>query len=147
MSINSSSDVFHPGVKRLVRRCFGCLCTIALLSCIAASHAADLSIKPKLCITDSPEKTCQLPLEFAWQADAMGNYCLVQVANQSTLQCWQQNDQGQWQGTQQVNDQELFWLTQDGQTRPLAEAAIEVLSTYTEDRRRNRRRKHVWSLM
>lgn len=123
---------------------------IGIVSVAAAalpSHANELSVTPKLCITDSPQKQCKLPLEFNWQTDNHGNYCLIQEATRDALQCWQQNRQGQWQSVYTVSDQELFWLTEDGQSQPLAETAIEVLSTYTEDRRRNRRRKHVWSLM
>ncbi|BFM05380.1 hypothetical protein GCM10025791_15890 [Halioxenophilus aromaticivorans] len=150
--------VFAPSAYECARNC-ACVCVrnparpraliLALLSVVLAqvSLANELTLTPTLCITDSPDKTCELPLEFAWHADNLGNYCLVQKAQQTPLQCWQQDDQGQWQSTLTVNDQELFWLTEDGQARPLAEAAVEVLSTYTEDRRRNRRRKHVWSLM
>ncbi len=143
MSNRIRATAFYNAIPRLV----GTVVCVVLTWAACLSQAAELTIKPKLCITDSPEKICRLPLEFVWQTDNQGNYCLVQETNRNTLQCWQQDRQGQWQSTQQVNDQEVFWLTQDGQTRPLAEAAIEVLSTYTEDRRRNRRRKHVWSLM
>jgi len=108
---------------------------------------AELSVKPKLCITDSADKTCEMALDFFWRTQDNGNYCLVSKSREATLQCWQQDNQGQWQATQDVSDQDLFWLTEDGELQPLAETSIEVLSTYTEDRRRNRRRKHVWSLM
>lgn len=134
--------IVKPSRGLLVAVSAGIVCAIS-----GGISAADLTVKPRLCITDSEQKSCELPLEFTWRTDKNGNYCLVQHANEQQLQCWQQNKQGQWQATQSVTDQELFWLTEDGQALPLAQATVEVLSTYTEDRRRNRRRKHVWSLM
>ncbi|WP_317931334.1 DUF3019 domain-containing protein [Halioxenophilus sp. WMMB6] len=104
-------------------------------------------MNPQLCITDSADKSCAMVLKFEWQSATTGDYCLVEKESQIALQCWRENRAGQWQEQTTVHDQQIFWMTESGDKVPLAQAAIEVLSTYTEDRRRNRRRKHVWSLL
>ena len=111
------------------------------------SLAMDLLVTPKLCITDNADKTCELSLDFEWQTNDQGDYCLINKNDELKLQCWRQDTQGQWQTETQVQNQDIFWMTEEGRAEPLAEAVIEVLSTFTEDRRRNRRRKHVWSIM
>ena len=111
------------------------------------ADAMALAVNPHLCITDSPEKTCTMALEFFWQSNTEGNYCLAQKENQEVLQCWQQDKKGQWQAQKIVQDQEIFWMTNKGEQIPLAAVVIEVLTTFSEDRRRNRPRRHVWSIM
>lgn len=125
---------------------------IALAALLPLGHAqaADdisLSVSPTLCITDSPEKTCDMALEFYWKSDTPGHYCLIEDKSHTALQCWQEDSEGHWQSEQTVSDREVFVISEDGQVAPLAQVEIQVLTTYSEDRRRNRRRKHVWSLM
>jgi hypothetical protein len=113
----------------------------------AKVQAMDLSVSPKLCITDKADKTCEMTLDFVWQTNDSGDYCLVEKASQAPLQCWQQDSSGQWQAITVVTNKQVFWMSEDGTAAPLDQEVVEVLSTYSDDRRKNRRRKHVWSLM
>ena len=118
-----------------------------MLSPSVHAEEVSLNISPHLCITDQADKTCTMNLLFEWLAQSNGDYCLVDKKDKRALQCWSKEQYGQWEELLKIQVSRSFLMTQEKNQQPLAEESVEVLSTYSEDRRRNRRRKHIWSLL
>ncbi|MCD9457598.1 DUF3019 domain-containing protein [Marinibactrum halimedae] len=80
----------------------------------------------------------------------------------ATLQCWAAHKEGEWHKKYLIEESKIFFMTQThsitesksnnesthkNQFKTVAEESVEVLSTHTKDRRKNRRRRHIWSLL
>jgi hypothetical protein len=46
-----------------------------------------------------------------------------------------------------VDETFRYWLTDGESDSRLAEATLDVMSTESDDRRRHRRRRHVWDIL
>ncbi|HEX6996553.1 MAG TPA: DUF3019 domain-containing protein [Gammaproteobacteria bacterium] len=126
----------------------------ALIVAAATSAAAQtperhvtLTVKPVLCITDRREATCDLSILVSWHSDRAGSYCLHSDLADGPIQCWQLAESGMVVEERAVRETFSYWLTAGASGARLAEATLDVLSMESDDRRRNRRRRHVWDIL
>jgi hypothetical protein len=63
------------------------------------------------------------------------------------LQCWQRAETGMIVEERVIRETFHYWLTDGASTARLAEATLDVMTTDSEDRRRQRQRRHVWNLL
>ena len=106
-----------------------------------------LTVKPVLCITDSREESCELSILVMWRSDAAGRYCLHNDFAAQPIRCWQLASSGMVVEERVVDATFRYWLTNGDTDARLAEATLDVMSTETDDRRRQRRRRHVWDIL
>jgi hypothetical protein len=106
-----------------------------------------LSVKPMLCITDRREESCALLILVAWQSSRAGPYCLHSELATDPLRCWELAEAGMVVDERVVQTTFRYWLTNGASATPVAEATLDVMSADSDDRRRNRPRRHVWDIL
>jgi hypothetical protein len=123
----------------------------ALLVVLPSSGQADyrLVVKPQLCITTVQRPACAVEVELRWQAPALGDHCVFSDQGEAPRACWQASAAGSMTENQVLEQSRSYWLTAtDAKAQQrLAQAEIKVLAAKSTDKRRNRRRRHVWSLL
>ena len=115
------------------------------------AHAQDLrvtlSVKPMLCITDSREESCALSILVSWRSNRAGSFCLHNDFSTEPLRCWETAAAGMIVEERVVQDTFRYWLTGNASDTRVAEATLDVMSAASEDRRRQRQRRHVWDIL
>ena len=113
----------------------------------AETGSVSLTVKPLLCITDKREESCALAIMVAWRSTAPGNFCLHNDLENAPLRCWTLADAGMLIDQRSVSETFRYWITDDVSAGLLAEAALDVMTADSEDRRRQRPRRHVWNIL
>jgi hypothetical protein len=104
-----------------------------------------LRVKPVLCITDERQPDCEMTFLVEWESGHRNDYCLGDDVSLAPLNCWVQESSGEFDEARTVTGTFKYRLTRSGQTEPLAEAKVELMTIDNSDRRRNRRSRHAWS--
>lgn len=123
----------------------------AIVSVFAANFAwaepdeVELNVKPSLCIVDQRTPSCEMDLVLDWTAANKGDYCLDEDATE--LKCWAQRASGNHEQSRTVHATIAFTMRDLSDNEQCASASVEVLRMDNEDRRRNRRSRHVWDLL
>lgn len=130
------------------------LLCLLLLAPTLAVHAAiekpDGSIvaSPKLCVVRTEGEWCTVDVELVWQANAEQHYCIRKSRQEAVLQCWPAARVGEFLDHVKARGNiayQLVWLS-DGVEYALDEDTLTVVHVIPDDRRRARRRKHIWSV-
>lgn len=135
-------DAVRAGVRLAVA-----VLTAGFGGAAAADDGVALSVKPVLCITDSREDACALSISVSWQSDAAGAYCLHNDLVEEPIRCWRGTESGTVEEERVIRETFNYWLTDGDSDTRIAEATVEVMTTDSDDRRRNRRRRHVWNIL
>jgi hypothetical protein len=106
-----------------------------------------LIVKPLLCVIDKDEAACTINFDVRWKSVLPAEYCLNDSAKPTPLRCWPRVDSGQHTQERVVSEDFVFWLSPPAGTERVAEAKIEVLRVGSDDRRRERRTRHVWDVL
>jgi hypothetical protein len=117
-----------------------------------AASAADpapvrLTVKPLLCVIDKDEAACTINFDVRWKSAREAEYCLNDSARPSPLRCWPRAASGEHTQERIVTEDFVFWLSPPAGTERVAEAKVEVLRVGSDDRRRERRTRHVWDVL
>ena len=128
----------------------GVLLLAVIAGCGVAARAqeneATLTVKPVLCVTDRREEGCPLSITVSWRSDDAGDYCLHSDLAEEPIRCWEGAAAGTVVEERVIYETFSYRLT-NGANATLAEAKLEFLTTDSDDRRRNRRRRHVWDIL
>jgi hypothetical protein len=127
------------------------LCAAAILG-VAMNAAADplpvkLAVKPLLCVIDKNETACTINFDVRWKSELPAEYCLNDSSRPGPVRCWPRADSGEHTQERVVSEEFVFWLSPPSGTERVAEAKIEVLRVGSDDRRRERRARHVWDVL
>ncbi len=82
-----------------------------------------------------------------WESGHRNDYCLGDNVSLAPLNCWVQESSGEFDESRVVRESFRYQLTRDGETQPLAEATVELMTIDNSDRRRSRRSRHAWSIL
>ncbi len=109
---------------------------------------AELEISPRLCIVPRGEQECRVDVELRWHAEQKQAYCVYKQQLEQALQCWSEVAFGELLDALIARSDTRYRLVwdDDGKLVALDEAVLKVVSVVPEDRRRQRRRRHVWSV-
>jgi hypothetical protein len=136
---------------RAMRRWAPALSVALLAASSGGARAQDLrvtlSVKPMLCITDTREESCELSILVSWRSNRAGSFCLHNDLSNEPLRCWQTAETGMLVEERVVQDTFSYWLTSDASDARVAEATLDVMTAATDDRRRQRQRRHVWDIL
>ena len=117
-----------------------------------AVHAADppavkLTVKPLLCVLDRDDTGCNLTFRVQWSAIVSADYCLSVDLVSLPLRCWERTQNGELREKRMVNQDFTYWLGVADSAERLAAAKVQVLRIGSDDRRRERRTRHVWDVL
>lgn len=120
---------------------------VAMNAVAADPQPVKLVVKPLLCVIDKNETACTINFDVRWKSVLPAEYCLNDSARQTPLRCWPRADSGEHTQERVVSEEFVFWLSPATGTERVAEAKIEVLRVGSDDRRRERRARHVWDVL
>jgi hypothetical protein len=123
-----------------------CLIGAAIPSA-AADKPVKLIVKPLLCLVDKGATSCNVLFDIRWKSVLPAEYCLNDTALTTPLRCWPSAVAGEHQHQREVSEDFIFWLSPPAGTERVAEAKVEVLRVGSDDRRRERRTRHVWDVL
>jgi hypothetical protein len=128
-------------------------CLILLLPGTAGLAAADdpmlpkLRVRPVLCIADRESAGCATVFQIDWQSRETGDYCIGSDQQAEPLRCWTQARTGEHADRVIVTRDFNYWISHPDSERRLRAVRIELLRLHSEDRRRERRSRHVWDVL
>lgn len=151
----------------------GLLLTSRVLA--ADPEPVKLVIKPLLCVIDKNATTCAVTFDIRWKSVQPAEYCLNDSVQATPLRCWPRALAGEMKQQREFGEDFRYWLSlpaaglsppaaglsvpangssvpAPGTTTPaggerLSEVKIEVLRVGSNDRRRERRTRHVWDVL
>jgi hypothetical protein len=134
-------------MKRIAMLSVACAIAACLPAAGADVPAARLIVKPLLCVLDRESPTCSMIFNIRWKSEEAREYCLNDSAQAAPLRCWPVTDSGSLQQNREVGEAFVYWLGAPGSAQRIAEVKIEVLRLDSQDRRRDRRARHVWDVL
>jgi hypothetical protein len=123
------------------------MCLSMVLPVAAADPPVRLLVKPLLCVIDKGATSCAVTFDIRWKSVSPAEYCLSDEAQPAPLRCWPSALAGEHQQERIVTQDFLFWLAPPGVAQRAAEVKVEVLRVGSDDRRRERRTRHVWDVL
>ena len=105
-----------------------------------------MTVKPILCITDRRTPTCDISFLVIWETGKSGYYCLFSDFDEAPVRCWNQEVAGRHDDDRTVATSFSYWMTNSNHDLRLAQVEVEVLRMDSNDRRRQRRTRHVWDI-
>ena len=146
-------------IKPLCGVVAGLLLTSRVLA--ADPEPVKLVIKPLLCVIDKNATTCAVTFDIRWKSVQPGEFCLNDSVQATPLRCWPRALAGEMKQQREFGEDFRYWLSLPaaGMSLPapatttpaggerLSEVKIEVLRVGSNDRRRERRTRHVWDVL
>jgi hypothetical protein len=120
---------------------------VAMCASAADPLPVRLVVKPLLCVIDKDATSCKINFDVRWTSVLPAEYCLNDSARPAPLRCWPRAESGEHTQERIVSEDFVFWLSPPTGTERVAEAKIDVLRVGSEDRRRERRTRHVWDVL
>lgn len=124
-----------------------------------ASPPVRLIIKPLLCVIDKDATSCAVTFDIRWKSAQPGEFCLNDSVQATPLRCWPRSLTGQMTQERVFSEDFRYWLSlpaaglslpatdSEAGGQRLSEVKIEVLRVGSNDRRRERRTRHVWDVL
>jgi hypothetical protein len=106
-----------------------------------------LVIKPLLCVIDKDATSCAVTFDIRWKSPQPAEYCLNDSVQTTPLRCWPRTLAGEMKQEREVTGEFRYWLAPPAGNDRLSEVKIEVLRVGSDDRRRERRTRHVWDVL
>jgi hypothetical protein len=125
----------------------GGLWSVSLASAGEDIPAARLFVKPLLCVIDREAGQCSMTFRIRWKSEAAAEYCLNDSALSTPLRCWPSAVSGTHDQQREVSEAFIYWLGARDGTQRAAEVKIDVLRLDSQDRRRERRARHVGDVL
>lgn len=116
-------------------------------STVSGQAPVKLVIKPLLCVIDKDATSCAVTFDIRWKSPQPAEYCLSDSVQTTPLRCWPRALAGEMKQERQVTEEFRYWLAPPAGTERLSEVKIEVLRVGSDDRRRERRTRHVWDVL
>jgi len=120
---------------------------VALSAAAADPPPVRLVVKPLLCVIDKGATACTITFDIRWKSVLGAEYCLNDSGRPTPLRCWPRAEAGEHSQERVVSEDFVFWLSPPAGTEHVAEAKIDVLRVGSDDRRRERRTRHVWDVL
>lgn len=125
----------------------GLLLTCRALAADDVPAPVKLVIKPLLCVIDKEGASCAVTFDIRWKSAQPAEYCLSDSVQPTPLRCWPVATAGQLRQERVFSEDFRYWLAPPAGGERLSEVKIEVLRLGSDDRRRERRARHVWDVL
>lgn len=123
------------------------LLVVALPAAAADPPPVKLAVKPLLCVVDKGASSCMMSFDIRWQSVQAAEYCLNDSTKPEPVRCWEPAIDGAVLQEREVSEEFVYWLGAPGGADHLAEVKVSVLHVGSDDRRRERRTRHVWDVL
>jgi Protein of unknown function (DUF3019) len=122
---------------------------LALARPVAAAdpEPVKFAVKPLLCVVDKAATSCMMSFDIRWKSVMANEYCLNDTARTDPVHCWARALNGAVLQERQVSEDFIYWLGAPGGVDHLAEVKVTVLRVGSDDRRRERRARHIWDVL
>jgi hypothetical protein len=120
---------------------------VPALPVVAADPGPKLEVKPLLCVIDKAASSCMMSFDIRWKSVLASEYCLNDSARTDPVRCWARAQNGAVLQERAVSEEFVYWLGAPGGADHLAEVKVTVLRVGSDDRRRERRTRHVWDVL
>ncbi|EKE77082.1 DUF3019 domain-containing protein [Gallaecimonas xiamenensis] len=110
-----------------------------LLGNTSVPPSTQVTLSPHWCVAAPGASSCRTQVRLSWQLPQQSNLCLY--LGETTLQCWEKQRQGLWQGTLEASAPLQLRLVDD-QGQPLWQSSWQVLFTQPV----KRRNRMPWSI-
>ncbi|MCF2949138.1 DUF3019 domain-containing protein [Paraglaciecola aquimarina] len=94
-----------------------------------------LKISPQRCVALRQGQTCYQHVEFNWHSTVKGDFCLVELSQNKTLQCWSKINQGSLSYDFQDQASRNYVMRAKGSTIDLVKQKITVAWVYKSSKR------------
>jgi hypothetical protein len=121
--------------------------SLALPAFAADPPPVKLGVKPLLCVIDKGASSCMMSFDIRWKSVLASDYCLNDSTKTDPVRCWARTLNGAVLQERQVSEEFIYWLGAPGGADHLAEVKVSVLRVDSDDRRRERRTRHVWDVL
>ncbi len=125
----------------------------AFSSTLSAAEASDgqppvtLVVKPSICVAKRGETVCVSTMDISWQSGHISDYCLYSGRSVEPLQCWQGAAAGEFRDKVILDGDLEYWITESGQVRQLARAAVKLAALKPHRKQPRRRNRLPWSIV
>lgn len=133
------------------------LVSLSILGLLTTHHAAvgnsepevslSLKIRPHLCLRYAKQDQCRIDVIIDWNSNQSANYCLHSSQDAAPLQCWDSSRKGKRSELRIINSDLTYWLSFKGQQSRLTERVLNIATLVNDERRAQRQRRHIWSLI
>jgi hypothetical protein len=123
------------------------LCSTSVALAADPPPAETLVVKPLLCEVEKSADACTVTFDIRWKSVQPSEYCLNDSVKPTPLHCWPRTTSGDTKHERSFSEDFSFWLTPPTGGERVAEVKIEVLRVGSNDRRRERRTRHVWDVL
>jgi hypothetical protein len=106
-----------------------------------------LRVRPVLCIANRQSDSCATVFQIDWRSPRPGNYCLGSDQRETPLRCWTAASTGAHRDQVVVTQDFHYWLAEPDSATRLRSVKVELLRLHGDDRRRDRRSRHVWDVL
>lgn len=106
-----------------------------------------LRVRPVLCIAERATATCATVFQIDWKSRQPGDFCIGSDQQAQPLRCWTQASAGEHSDRVLVTRDFDYWIAAANSERRLRAVRIEMLRLHGDDRRRERRSRHVWDVL
>jgi hypothetical protein len=139
-------------MRKLIIRFAASAALVIALVLVPTAFAADpasvkFAVKPLLCVVDKGASSCMMSFDIRWKSVLASEYCLNDSAKADPVHCWARALNGAVLQERQVSEEFIYWLGAPGGEDHLAEVKVTVLRVGSDDRRRERRTRHVWDVL
>jgi len=104
--------------------------------------AIHFSLKPRLCVLTDGEENCHDQLEVQWMSETPRSVCLYQNDQPMPLQCWSNQNTGEYRFVLTTNASTDFQLREDEHGRALGQEMFEVVH---QQKRYRKPRRNPWN--
>jgi hypothetical protein len=113
----------------------------------AGATLPTLRVRPVLCLAERVSTPCETLFRIDWSSPRPGDFCLATDRQSAPLRCWTASAAGAHADAAIVTRDFEYWLASPGDPRRLVAVKVELLHLKSDDRRRQRRSRHVWDVL
>ncbi len=123
------------------------LSTFLLNASAVEKNYITLKVKPSLYVLGKKQKPKQHRLLVTWKSQVSKTLCLYSDQKKPPLKCWKNASKGQFTDNPVITKNIHYILKEKNNPELLAKTKFVVMSSLFKDRRKQRRRRHVWSIL
>lgn len=149
--MRARASSWYDATRRLAAVVVAFAAALAPLRAGTASTALDLRptlrVRPVLCLAEREATPCETKFRIDWTSPRAGDFCLGSDRQSEPLRCWNAASAGAHDDAAIVTRDFEYWLAAPNDPRRLVAVKVELLYLRSEDRRRQRRTRHVWDVL
>lgn len=100
-----------------------------------------LYLSPNLCLLSEKETSCQIDIKLRWGTPTAGHYCIHKSPQQTPLECWPEDQQGQLKVSFNLNENLTLYLVNANTDQVIYQQTVRLQK---QVKRTRRARRNPW---